>query len=54
MAKPESLPVIKGREAKELAERLEKPSAPIHAKKLFRSALAEYREAEKARSSSGD
>ncbi len=52
MAKPEPLPVIKGKDAKALAERLEKRQARPEAKHLFAGAVAEYRAAEGRRSRS--
>lgn len=52
MAKPEPLPVLKGTQARDLAEKLENPAAAPEAKKLFRGALAEYRESERRRSKS--
>lgn len=49
MAKPEPLPVVRGKDAKDLAERLEKRRARPEAQRLFTGALAELKESDKRR-----
>lgn len=44
MAKPEPIPALKGKDAKELVARLKKPHASRSTLSLYRGALAEFRE----------
>jgi hypothetical protein len=46
VAKPEPIPALKGKEAKELAERLKRPHAEPAAKRIFLGAMEEYRRTE--------